>query len=282
MKWQGCKPLPFVRSIERNVDNTIQMTYFFIDFSKAASAFFAFSSAIFSFSAAAFSLSSASFSLSSAAFIALSARTDVSSAFTLAASAAVLAACASFNAWSAFASIIFCSACTFSRSPVVAHPIIRVGRTSISVIRNRPFFISLPLLSVPFSLSGRWIASVHNISPDTKKRGRLFSFDRFNYDTVYFQIYFQAFRCLSGFAAIVERAGDNTVVIALIEHPCRDLRPLVINDGGNPLSFNLVRHIGSQYIPCVQFQRRYFRFAVQSLRVLDFYRFHGLFFTSLT
>src|SRR4030066_1969407 len=217
----------FVRSIERNVDNTIQMTYFFIDFSKAASAFFAFSSAIFSFSAAAFSLSSA-------AFIALSARTDVSSAFTLAASAETLAACASFNAWSAFASIIFCSACTFSRSPVVAHPIIRVGRTSIIVIRNRLFFISLHLLYVPFSLSGRWIASVHNISPGQKKRGRLFIFDRFNYDTVYFQIYFQAFRCLSGFAAIVERAGDNTVVIALIEHPCRDLRPLVINDGGNP------------------------------------------------
>src|SRR4030066_63496 len=275
MKWQGCKPLPFVRSIERNVDNTIQMTYFFIDFSKAASAFFAFSSAVFSFSAAAFSLSSA-------AFIAFSARTDVSSAFTLAASAAVLAACASRNARSAFASICFCCACTFSRSPVVAQPIIRVGRTSIIVIRNRLFFISLHLLYVPFSLSGRWFASVHNISPGQKKRGLLFIFDRFNYNTVYFQIYFQAFRCLSGFAAIVERAGDNTVVIALIEHSCRDLWPLVINDGGNPLSFNLVRHIGSQYIPCVQFQRRYFRFAVQSLRVLDFYRFHGLFFTSLT
>src|SRR3989337_664011 len=175
MKWQGCKPLPPLCQEHRNERRQNHTDdYFFIDFSKAASAFFAFSSAIFSFSAAAFSLSAAAFSLSSAALIALSARTDVSSAFTLAASAAALAACASFNAWSAFASIIFCSACTFSSSPVVAHPIIRVGRTSIIVIRNRLFFISLHLLYVPFSLSGKWPAFFHNIYPGQKKRGRLF------------------------------------------------------------------------------------------------------------
>jgi len=58
--------------------------------------------------------------------------------------------------------------------------------------------------------------------------------------------------------AVNERAGDNAVAIALLEHPCRNLRPLVIDDGGKPLSFNLVRHIAANRIPCEQIQCRYF------------------------
>jgi len=98
-----------------------------MDFWKAASALCAFSSAILSRSAATFS--------------ALSARAVASSAFILAASAAALAACASCNACSAFALIIFCCACTFSRSPDVAQPVNAAPKASIIEITKRRVFI---------------------------------------------------------------------------------------------------------------------------------------------
>src|SRR5512141_2934667 len=178
MKWQGCKPpatsLSGASKETLTRPTSVQMNYFFIDLWKASSAFFAFSSAILSFSAAAFSLSSA-------ALMALSARPDVSAAFTLAASAAALAACASFIAWSAFASVIFCSACTFWRSPVVAHPpIIRDGRTSIIVITNRLFFISFHLLSDPsfrsVFLAGKMARIRSPYHPRIRKEGMLIHF----------------------------------------------------------------------------------------------------------
>src|SRR5512140_4001590 len=176
MKWQGCKPpaTSLCGASKETFAAAARMNYFLIDLWKASSAFFAFSSAILSFSAAAFSLSSA-------ALMALSARPNVSAAFTLAASAAALAACASFNAWSAFISIIFCSACTFWSSPVVAHPpIIRDGRTSIIVIRNMLFFIALHLLSDPsfrsVFLAGKMDRIRSQYHPEKRKEGMVIHF----------------------------------------------------------------------------------------------------------
>ena len=177
MKWQGCKPpaTSLSGASKGTLTTAVQMTYFFIDFWKASSAFFAFSSAIFSFSTAAFSLSSA-------AFMALSARTDVSSAFTLAASP--LHWPHQLQSWRlAHPSTPGpLSHQSFSAPPALSRghrllrtPIIRVGRTSIIVIRNRLFFISLHLLSDPsfrsVFLAGKMDRIRSQYHPRIRKRG---------------------------------------------------------------------------------------------------------------
>jgi len=56
----------------------------------------------------------------------------------------------------------------------------------------------------------------------------------------------------------------------------------MVDNCSKPQSVNLVTHSSRQNIPHVRFQLRYFRFAIQLLRVLEFYGFGNILFTSLT
>ena len=55
----------------------------------------------------------------------------------------------------------------------------------------------------------------------------------------------------------------------------------MVNNCGKPQSVNLVTQSSSQNIPCVRFEFRYFRFAIQFGRAPEFYGFRKLLLTSI-
>ena len=55
----------------------------------------------------------------------------------------------------------------------------------------------------------------------------------------------------------------------------------MVEDRGEPQGIDLVRQNSSQHIPRACLEIRYFRFAVQLVRVLEFYGFRNILFTSI-
>jgi len=171
MKWQGCKPpaTSLSGASKGTLTTAVQMNLLLHRLVESVVSFFRFSSAILSFSAAAFSLSSA-------ALMALSAPAPTfqpPSHWPRRLQTWRLAHPSTPGPLSHQS--FFCSACTFWRSPVVAQLIIRVGRTSIIVIRNRFFFITLHLLSDPsfrsVFLAGKMDRIRPHYHPRIRKRG---------------------------------------------------------------------------------------------------------------
>ena len=70
-----------------------------------------------------------------------------------------------------------------------------------------------------------------------------------------------------GRALIIEGAGQNPVATALGQYPGRNGRPLVVDNGRQPLGVGLVPQTGRQNIPRVRIEGRHFRLTDQPARM---------------